>query len=434
MKLETIKSFVLVFLIGVSLLLTFGLWSYQPNLETVSSTPPEDEVSIGGGEQTEQDIIQPSSIIFHAGENHYGYKDPSDQQNLYREMQSWTLEDFATDLAEDREREDYEVEMVFPDALPMELINSLFTFEGDGIEPPSWSFDRMYFTFLPQQSSIEVEFLSVDGRQQATALIHNPQSYDALWEPMTTLEGLRELIAYEEGQSRIYLPADSVTLRRYTSGVDQIEPHIMVNALFSNPAAVNVQNATTGTRGESYYSDGERGMNVYQFGASMEYNNPSSENAMIAPIDLLDRSIQNINAHGGWTDNYRLMELETNQNLIRYQMHYNGLPVFNSSNLATIEQQWGSNGLIRYRRPLINLSDYLDFEEAPIDLPSGYEVIEELESYDQDSLQAVTLGYQLNYLDEEQRSVVLEPKWYMNYGGNWTTVHFEDRTPMEGGN
>lgn len=435
MKLETIKSFVLIFLIGVSLLLTFGLWSYQPNLESLENTPYEDEVDIGGGEQSKQEIIQPSSIIFHAGANHYGYKDPSDQRNLYGEMQSWTLEDFTTDLTEGREQKDYEVEVVFPDALPMTLINTLFNFEGDGIEPPSWSFDRVYFTFLPQQSSVEVEFLSVDGRQQATALIHNPESYDALWGPMTTLEGLRELIVYDEGQSPIYLPADSVTLMQYTSGVDKIEPHIMVNALFNNPAAVNIQNATTATRGESYYSDGERGMSVYQYGTRMEFNNPSSsENDMVASFDLLDRSILNINAHGGWTDNYRLTEMEPNQNLIRYQMHYNGRPVFSSSNLATIQQQWGSNGLTRYVRPLINLNDYLDFERGPIDLPSGYEVIEQLEGVDEDSLQAVTLGYQLTYQDEEQSSVLLEPEWYMKYGGNWKTVPFEDMTPMEGGN
>ena len=66
MKLETFKSILLVLLIALSLMLTFGLWNYKSDFEQLETGKNyASEVSVGGQQgRTRNNLIAPSSIIF----------------------------------------------------------------------------------------------------------------------------------------------------------------------------------------------------------------------------------------------------------------------------------------------------------------------------------------------------------------------------------
>src|SRR5690625_5055065 len=91
---ETIKSFILVVLVGLSFLLSYILWSYQPKYEMFYDASYITEADIGGKERTKNDIIRPTNIVFHhenLAEDVYGFILPKEIQTFFNEITTWEL-------------------------------------------------------------------------------------------------------------------------------------------------------------------------------------------------------------------------------------------------------------------------------------------------------------------------------------------------------
>lgn len=430
MKIETVKSFVLAILVGVSLLLTLGLWSFQPNYKYLDNMDYA-EADIGGEDNvSKKDIVEPKSIIFHNYSRHYGFSDPKDRQKLYQDMQSWVLFNFETSKANGPPDDDYQVEMVFPDELPMAMVDKLFTLNEEAVLP-DWSFQRVYITFDTHDSSLKIQFLSMNGDQKASAIVNNSQKYDLLWTYVINQRGLSEYIPFDKSDSPIYIPKQPQGMNQLKLTVTEIDPDKLVDALFSNPQIVrrNISNV-----GEVYYSDTIRGMRVQGKGRSIAYFNPLNTNyERMSPMDLLDISMKNINEHNGWTGDYNLEELRPSTNFVRYRMYYDGYPTFNHK-LSVIEQEWRNQDLYKYQRPLFSLNGPPG--NSSVDLQSGNDVIYLLKNsdYNLDNIEDIRLGYHVVYDDSDlSYYLTLKPAWHMKYNGNWQEIRFDDSPQHKGG-
>src|SRR5699024_12631729 len=98
MKYETIKSFILVVLVGVSFLLSFILWTYQPKYDQFYDTSYVNEVEVGGEEKTKNELMEPRSVMFHNGETVAGSSKPVDRQRYFKDLASWVLDRKSTRL------------------------------------------------------------------------------------------------------------------------------------------------------------------------------------------------------------------------------------------------------------------------------------------------------------------------------------------------
>src|SRR5699024_11293032 len=85
--------------------------------------------------------------------------------------------------------------------------------------------------------------------------------------------------------------------------------------------------------------------------------------------DLLDISVNNINEHSGWTNNFMYSGSTESENNIRFRLTYNGLPVYDHDQYSLIEQEWRDDELHQYNRPLIEVGSLLNEEET--ELSSG---------------------------------------------------------------
>lgn len=428
MKFETIKTIILILLVGLSLILTFGLWNHQPNFDQLYDPQSDyvNEVSVGGVEASRKTIVQPTSIIFHTGGSHFGFQEPRERRSFYQDMQDWALEDIQLDDASgEPDKEENIVEITFPVQMPAEIINSLFTInEEDRL--PDWSFNKMFITFDQSNSQLELSFMSLNGEKKVTSKVSNSNVYKNVWGYMTDPSELSEQLIFE-GDQEVYVPETIPELKKRSFTAKDIEPRVLVDALFRNPSLVSPN------IGEAYFTDGQRGLRVVQDGKSMEFINPiqSTEDDMEYG-DLLDLSLENINMHRGWTDGYYLADINLTNNQVRYQMHYEGYPVFNSSNLSVIEQEWRNNELHQYRRPLFSLNNLLGGDV--IDVPSGEETINYIEGssdYKTEDVKDIQLGYKLNYLEGSSYSATLEPAWYILYKNKWEELPMDSKN--EGG-
>lgn len=429
MKMETIKSFILIVLVTISLLLTLALWNDSPRYEKLYKSSYVSEVSVGGQALKKKDLIEPHQVIFRNKDNLFGFSDPGKEKDFYVDMGFWALNRFSAGEVSRKKDPQYQIEVIYPAPVPMKLLNSLFVMDHE-VFLPAWSFKRIYVSFDQAETTLKLKFLSADGAYEANATISDAGKYKQLWSYFT--QENKGLVSYmkfnnAKGKQPIYIQSEARTMTRRSLSAQPLEERKFVNALFKEPSLVS-KNA-----GEAY-TDGQRGMRILQERRSMEYINPIQTNKEIMdPTELIEKSTANINEHKGWTSDFNYFEIDSRTNTVRYKMYYKGYEIFNSSGLATIEQQWRNQELYKYRRPLFDLSNSLGGDE--VTLPSGKAFVQMLKSskaYDINKIQDVRIGYHLDFPVSDAHSVTLEPAWYILYRGNWQQVDVSSINGEEG--
>ncbi|HLQ83291.1 MAG TPA: two-component system activity regulator YycH [Pseudogracilibacillus sp.] len=427
MTYETVKSYILVILIGLSILLSVALWTYQPNYEQFQNPDYVNEVDIGGEVKEKKDLINPSSIIFHDQQRLLGFENLKDQIELHQSINEWIMYDLEESESRGKPNQEKFVEILYPNPLPIGVASSLFTFNND-IELPDWEFDRIYLSFNVQKSSLEIQIISVDKERELSATIDKRENYDMLFDYAVNHTGLIDYISFDTKNGQIYIPSRDRKLNSKTLVISKIAPEKLVNALFRNPSRVTPNNA------EGYFTDGQRGMSVLN-NNKIEFINPIQTNSEeISAINALDQSIIHINEHKGWTNDYILERIISTQSKVRFRLMYKGFPVFDQNNLALIEQRWRNIELYEYNRPLIRLTHEIDSTQTK--LPSGQKVINYIQNkslFNLDDISQMQVGYKLSFLSGTSDNVVLlEPNWYVKNKNQWEFVDLSELTDKGG--
>ena len=423
MNFELIKSYILTVLILISLLLTFSLWNYKPNYERVFDTNYVDEVNLGGTVKKRTDVVKPESIIFKKNDNYFSFDNPADKNDFYEEMQSWVMYDFRDGEASNPPQHNDQVEIIFPDAISLDILPSLFDMDEEAGDLPEWSFKRMYITLNQDESTLKIHFLSIDGRYKAQAVVNNAAKEAWVKNYLDNLEGMVEYIPLTQSDTPVYIQKGSSVMPRHSATINTIDPVSLVNILFTDPSAVK-RNVV---EDETFYTDGQRQMHIYHNRKLMEYVNPYQGYESMSPNDLLEQSIDDINNYNGWTDSYNLQEIDPIQNRIVYQMYYKDYPVFNNNDLATIQQEWHDQDRIRYKRPLFSINDPLGGDE--VELPPGTTVknfLEKESNYNIEEIENVKVGYRLSFQDSSFPTLNLDPSWYIKYNDKWQELNMEE--------
>lgn len=421
MNFEVVKTYILTFLVLTSLLLTMALWNYQPNLEPLYPDGFVNEVDLGGKEEIKRSLVKPSTIVLQNHDEYYGFNTPLEDEEFYQEIQEWLLSDSQETEAEGRPRNNYQVEIAFSYALPAEIIPSLFNINEDDYLP-HWSFKRMFILVNEENSSLELSFLSIDGNQELKYSVNKSDAFTTLWSYFETPDDLTDYTRFGSSISPIYLPEGNIQMRSHSLAIRSIDETLLVDELFKNPSLISTN------LGGSYFTDGQRRLGVIQEGRTMEFINPiHSQDRQKDAINLLDLSIENINRHKGWTNDYHLADINLSEEIIRYRMYYEGSPIFSNTDLSIIEQEWRNEDLHLYRRPLFSISNLPG--GRTVELPSGAEVKSFLEindNYQKENIRDIQIGYKITSFDDASYSLTLEPAWYINYNGSWSEIRVDE--------
>lgn len=422
-RLETIKSIILVFLIGMSLILSFSLWNFQPKYGTIQSKYVS-EADIGGEEKSKRSVIKPKSIIFHKGDQYYSFHSVSEEMDFFERMYEWDFTDISAETPPRIDIYRELIEIQFPVPLKINFLEQLFSLE-DWEYLPNWSFTEIFILPNKQLLTLDVYFVSLDGEQALRMTVNNSDVYMETMAPLNRETSLAKYVSLETEENIFYLPEKTTNLLKRSLAIEYIDPALLVNALFRNPSLVSH------TIGETNYNDGQRMMQVLNDGRSMEFTNPIELVDHLSFIDLLDTTVKHINEHKGWTNSFFLDEINTRENRLQFKMYYEGYPIFSHEEYSMIEQRWEGQELYQYKRPLFKMTNLLNSE--PVTLPSGVEVIEYLtenENYQLDQINDIRIGYRLTY-EEGSLSVKLEPSWYLKYNERWTELVLESEKMLD---
>ena len=153
--------------------------------------------------------------------------------------------------------------------------------------------------------------------------------------------------------------------------------------------------------GVEEYTDSTRLMTVNKDTHMISYINPSQKSTLLSSSsDLLAKSIEFVNNHAGWKgSNYRFDRMnETNQS-VSFRLYSDDYPVFNQLGMSEIKEIWGDEQIYSYKRPYFTLDFALPDETQKVVLPSGPDVMKQLETkrnYDYVNIEDVAIGYKLS--------------------------------------
>lgn len=433
MTFENIKSLVLTLLVLLSLFLTWRLWAFQPEYDFLH----HNELHYIENETLSDvkilsEVIYPEKFVFHYQYFHT-IAEPNEPivKELYTELLNSKLDQFR--YIDEIRPIDYRnsLEIVLPVGLSFEVILNLFQIE----EAPNYvlkEIDRILVYASHETDSVHLRLLSLSENQEievATTFSYNhfinnylPKGRDF---PEATFIVINEnMYGIEE---RLYIPKYQVVSEQLSYTIYPLSVETFKNILFSDPLSVKFFRQYDG---EETYTDGNRMISLGKNRTFMDYINPiytdsaerSSRHIVISGYDF-------INGHGGWTDDY-LLESWTSNSLndeVKFRMFVQGRPVIlvDGEDLLSLSVSRTGSQISRYNRPLFELDSQPINTNQNVSLPSGNQVIRELEnreSFHLDLLENLTIGYEM---EKHNAFVTLTPQWFMKYGGKWQKVFVE---------
>ncbi|GIO20188.1 hypothetical protein J18TS1_32880 [Oceanobacillus oncorhynchi subsp. incaldanensis] len=419
MKLETAKSLLLIILIGTSLVLTFGMWNYQAEYRPLNDVESIDEVDLGGEEQEISDLVKPNDVVFKMNGEFSSYKEPEDSMQFFEDIRQWELTDIQrNDLEEDTES-GAEVEIIFPTEVPLSLFDTILNVDSTLTNNTNFYVDRFSIELQEEEEVLHVQFVSADREEVVESTIYSRTSYDEL----LSIFGELTEDEYEEKQlltdaaRDIYIPKEKKALTSYTYTFDSIEAVDIRNIMFSNPNVVSVSETAPGS---IMYRTDNRQLNIAGYG--MRFIDVAERNTEQVDNSVLQQSLNNINAHRGFTGDYRLEGFT--EDSIAYRMYQFEYPVVNNSymDLSTIYQEWQNDQLSKYNRSLVSLNTVVNTSEK--ELRSGEEIMNSIQQNENTAdIQDVQIAYRLTIeTDDNGDYVLLEPNWYQKVNNSWSVV------------
>ncbi|MGX6445951.1 YycH family regulatory protein [Neobacillus sp. K501] len=438
MKYESIKSMILVVLILVSIIFTWNLWTYQPKFDLMESSNYVKEVTLREKKELQR-IIQPDQILFHVNDQHFGTTSSDELNKMMKEIGKWSFYDVEnhTDKVENMKELIHgngKAEIIFPGEVPMDIYRNVLKFEEKKI--PSFNFDRMIIN-VENASKEDGTVYFVSSEHQQVYISHVSPSLLTEFNRnfFKNADRLPRYFTFEAKDTRtIFIPEGKAEMMESKYLPVILNSEEFKEALFNDPRFVQ---RSLLQQGEEYTDDSSK-MTVRYDTNRLVYVNPTVEtNYVENSYDLLMRSIDFINEHGGWTDTYRYVEKDEFSRSVTFRLYsMDGFPVFNERGMTEIQEVWGRDEINKYARPIISLELPLTTEMEKVTLPSGQEAlayIQKKKNFKPELLEALTLGYRMERDTDENKLVLLEPAWFYRYNHVWQQITNDDLGGLPGG-
>ncbi len=423
---EQVKSVILLLLILLSLTLTFTIWTYSPSYN-LNDTPVVD-IAIAEKKRME-DVVKPNRLLFSQEDSLNGSEDTQMIDDILNSMKSWEIHavQLVNNQASVQQINEYikapnRMTFFFPAEVPFKIYDSILNFSDYSL--PNASFDRLVVecSQVPSET-MNLYFISTTTQKVYMANISNANRENFV---KSLKKQTRDLLEYNEiervNRLSLYVTASPRIMSSYSYIIEDIAPEKFKNALFTTPSLV--RSNPLGVSGQEYTDDSAL-MNVDFLFKRLSYVHPASESDHVGKADeLIQQSLNFVNEHNGWTNDYRYSRINASTKQVSYQFYFLGMPVFSKDTATEITQYWGTNRVYRYIRPYYTLNVATPAKKRDVQLKSGqdiYDLIHSLSDKKVSSIDDIAIGYNLSQ-DDQPKVLNLEPSWYYLANGSWTRV------------
>lgn len=434
MTYENIKSIILTILVVTSIVLTWNLWTYQPNYATMENINTVQEVILS--EQRELvELVQPDKIIYHYKDSHYGTTNSDEINESLKEVNSWNFFDIENISDEIDNLPEFvhskgNAEIIFPDVVPIELYKNIIHIEDNKV--PNFRFNRIVIdvenTSKDDGNVYFVHYGNSKDQQVHAAHIKATEMNKFESQFYRVSNELDPYFPYKVTTDRtIYLPQNKTKMIHFQYFLDQLDPEQYKDALFNDPSYVQRNDEANSVE----YIDDSSMLTVDNESLMLSYVNPAeARDRKGGTPDLLKKSIDFVNEHGGWTGHFRYSSMNEENQEVSFRLYdRNGYPIFNEKGLSQIIQVWGKNEIYKYNSSTFRLDIPLTTEKVEVNLLSGSEIMEFLKAkkgFKPELLMDIRIGYKMIRNPNEPQLMELEPSWYYYYGNAWVQIRQEE--------
>ena len=428
---EHIKSIALFLLILLSLALTFTIWTFTPTHEIIEPTTTVD-APISKPKNTEE-IVRPVKLLFHHTEDVTGTSDQNNIGLLIESVKNWQISNIrmVQDEATPATIKSYmhssnRALVYYPGLVPLPVFGSINNIIDTTI--PESSFDRLIVEWdAPANDRPALYFINTLSGRIYKADLRVEDLYQFKTEIVDQAKDFETYVTDEAiGTLPIYVQKDRIEKSSIGFLLEGISTSNFADALLNSPELVFSADLKT----QEYTDESGALMRENPSAKSISYIQPKAETRDPAiPSDLLFDSLNYINAHGGWTDQYFYTGMNSVNQQIEYQLYVADLPVFSNSTTTTLEIKWGIDDGIEqvysYIRPAYQLDS--EAENRVVVLDSGENVLKALGKLDDEersNITDITPAYHLTR-SEDDFIITFEPTWYVKTNGIWTELPSE---------
>ncbi|OCS87921.1 YycH family regulatory protein [Caryophanon tenue] len=419
---EQVKTGVLLFLVALSLLLTFMIWTYKPDYGVIEEKEVE-EIIIDEPTSLSK-VLRPYKLVFRGESGWRGTVSTSNVDNVLNVMHDWTLTDltlitntFDAQQFNDLVRTPDHMTMIFAEEVPIALFREFFQLDVE--RTPNMSFDRFVVYWDAETKAAQAYFVNLQNAVLYEAQIMMPAPND---DEMMLHDVINASTDYTEitrdNATSLYVVKDAVETVQYTYHTGEASVDKFVRSLFSDYSSVNKQ--TNSAASEQYISASEK-MDVNPIRRQFKYVNPRGRAEQLTPDELIYQTFRFINSTGSFTGDFRYVYGDLGRNLTQYQLFVQGFPVYSEDSSTFISLTWRGGRPYEYDRPYYTL-DIADMQAEA--LMSGTAAISTLSLQNPELLQTIddlVVGYTLKHT-ENSRIFVLEPSWFAIQGMKYIRI------------
>jgi regulatory protein YycH of two-component signal transduction system YycFG len=430
MRYETIKTAILTILVCLSVLLTWNLWTFQPDYGTMQKNNTVAEVTMSEKQEV-QKIIKPDMVVYNKESKYYGTNRTDELDKLIKELSSWKFSNIRVSANKtvnisDLSQMDGNVEIIFPAEVPVGLYREVLNF--DQKKMPSFTFDRIIIDTKSLTKNNGIVYFTSSGNQYVyRSQISSKFLKDFNQKFYKDASRYPSYFSYNISDKRtIFLPDDPTEMMVYKYLPVTLNSGDFKNALFNDPNFVQTHIYSSGED----YTNGSSKLSINYKNNILLYVNPMAAGYYVENSNsLVKRSIDFVNEHGGWPDTYHYAAEDAASHHVIFRMYSDeGYPVFNEDGLSEISETLGKNDITRYKRSNISLDIPLKTETQKVTRPSGHTVLQYIESqsgFQPALFQNAVLGYEMERDPNESKLILLEPVWFYQYNNKWIQLPLE---------
>lgn len=412
---ERVIRFALIFLIALSLVLSYNIW-LSPASKGEVATSGNSVVADTKNYRKESDSFLPLRLIYTKNGSAQG----TQSENVISQIQSKLTSDVSAELrlvvnGSEKTFEGYKklsngFELIYEGNFLLSDFLDIYNFDISNDDTA----DGFYFT------RVQVDF------DQKKVNFMNYKAHEVYQLTFTGLEDTYENIISEKGvdltnmtnsgtiNERQYNTSETISLKKYSYILSTQAFTLFRNAFFQDPSSVNSDNT-------SVYSSGQERLEI----------DPDRQMASFKGVlaldeemdDIYEQSFSYIRKLGTSVGNLRYFDRTSDQ--VNYRVFVEGYPVFGDLSRGVV--QITVDDSIHEDAKAIQIVTSTNTIQVPIpadevvELPST-EVVQKkiLEAgAEENKMGSILIGYTWQTVKETNRVVDLTPEWYVLYDGEW---------------
>ncbi len=432
---EHIKSIILALLVMMSIVLTYMVWNFSPDLSNVdnsdNSKSNEPKPLTKPMTAKMEGTITPFQIIHAKDDKPHGTV--SSGKTLDTIIESLKNQEVKSVSHLKRNHN-----LVIPE-LSNDFIVLDFTYDLplttylsqvlniDAKVPSHFNFNRL---LIDQDNNNHVVLYAISKDRHEVVKLKTTMKGKNIDKALKTIDPdmqpYTEIITNKDTidkATHVFAPSKPKDLKTYRMVYNTISVERMNSILFNDSTIVRSSQSGTTT-----YNNNTGVANYDDKNEMYHYKNLSEDVKSSSNMEeTIPGTYEYINGHGGFlNEDYRLFSTDNKTGKLIYQRFLNGYPTFNNQNLNEIQVTWGDKGVFDYKRSLLKTDVTLNSEESK-SVPTAESVRSSLANDSNIDFEKVTnlvIGYDMsdkhnNDDIEVQCNSELIPRWYVEYDGNW---------------